>query len=207
MLTRKSLVRQHAFSRLRHTHTYNRTESRSSFRDIPSTSLDGWHKRGYIYNPISDTQNITLCSRGDEYSVANEPIREKNVCLPYHRERRRRSFFFFLTPCIQDIIHKNDYNIHLHHNPTTKALVSTTTCLFLIHTYTHTHTHIHILRMYYMACKQVKSIIFVFFFRRRPKEWWMTCNNFKGLTLIKWVVSSFFKLRVDWAFLHGEWIV
>lgn len=108
-------------------------KSRSSFRDIPSTSLDGWHKRGYIYNPISDTQNITLCSRDDEYSVVNEPIRGKKVCSPYHRH----SFFFFLTLCIQNIIHKNYYNIHLHHNLTAKALFSTTMSLFPILTHTH----------------------------------------------------------------------
>lgn len=68
-----------------------------------------------VYNPISDTRNITLYDQEATSTTAWQTSRygggdARAYSLP------TASFFFFLQPFIQNIIHRN-YNIHLHYNP------------------------------------------------------------------------------------------
>jgi len=162
-----------------------------------------------VYNPISDTRNIKRVMikrrRVQQRGKRADTEGERGPALTPHQ---RHHFFsqLLLFETLYTGITIFTCTIIPHHH-----------CEFVLvsqahpqHTHTYTHKQTRIAYVLYTACKQVKSIIFGFFpslFHPRPKEWWMMCNNFKGLTLIKWVVSSFFKPRVDWAFLHGKWIV
>lgn len=116
-----------------------------------------------VYNPISDTRNITLYDQEATSTTAWQTSRYGGVGNGRAYSLPTASYFFF------NPLFKTLYTgitiftctiIPFHHH-----------CEFVLVSQTHAHTLE--LHMYYEVCKGVKFINFSFFstlFRRRPKE-------------------------------------